>query len=98
MGLNKFCIVAKETHPWLILCNMSFCERHALKTILHERGCILKGTLKARKKAPGEGETFTFYQEQLAEFRSHSPYDEARYLKLSQILDGLSQAAGLDEF
>jgi len=77
---------------------MSFCERHALKTILHETGCTLKGILKARKKAPGEGETFTFYQEQLAEVRSHPPYDEAHYLKPSQILHGMSQAAGLDEF
>jgi hypothetical protein len=62
---------------------MSFCERHALKSILHERGCILKRTLKARIKAPGEGGTFTFYKEQLAEFRSHRPYDEAWYLKPS---------------
>jgi hypothetical protein len=77
---------------------MSFCERHALKTILQERGCTLKGTLKARKKAPGEGETFTFHQEQLAEVRSHPPYDEAQYLKPSQILHGMSQTAGLDEF
>ncbi len=63
-----------------------------MKTILHERGCTLKGTLKARRKAPGEGETFPFYQEQL-EVRSHPPYDEAQYLK-----HGMSQAAGLDEF
>jgi len=77
---------------------MSFCERHALITLLHKRGCTLKGTLKASKKAPGEGETFTFYQEQLAEVRSHPPYDEAQYLKPSQILHGMSQAAGLDGF
>ncbi len=69
-----------------------------MKSILHERGCILKRTIKARKKAPGEGGTFTFYQEQLAEFRSHQPYDEAWYLKPCQILHGMSQAAGLDEF
>jgi hypothetical protein len=27
MGLNKFCIVAKETHPWLFLCKLSVWRR-----------------------------------------------------------------------